>query len=322
MDPLTLGIIALVVGAATGTLNAIGNNSDINNQISQLTTDQEYLEQSHKEEMANLNLEKKQKEESWEQNYYQTIEKATQDYEAAKAERKLSFQNAAAAANKQADKSDREATLSEKNVSSQFNNEINSLILSQAAAGTAYNNQAVQNGQTKGNALSTQAASGTRSSSMNTAIDLEAATNAAQLQQAQDQQRQNEALQLNSLITAAAANTFNIGEARRDALDLRGQYVEGGSKYNEYVLQNKNAKNSYELQTQQLYKDWQLFHQQSDESYWQQYDINKNKYDYQNKKLQTEIDDLNNNRWLDNTTAFFKGFNVGSSTVGSWGNLV
>ncbi|MCQ2242092.1 hypothetical protein [Treponema sp.] len=147
----------------------------------------------------------------------------------------IKYEEAEKEANKNADRSDAFSTLNENTVSNETNNAVEALGLQQLA--DAYNfNTAKKNIEAqKGAALSATAASGTRTSSMNTAIELEAADNNAQLELARKQTDVQNDANLNSILNALMQNRFQIQANRTDAFDLRQRFAAGGTKDDKYA---------------------------------------------------------------------------------------
>lgn len=135
-------------------------------------------------------------------------------------------------ANKKADKQDAQSTLDEGYTAEGFNLGLDQIKAGQEEQTLAFNQQAQANSQAKGNALSSMAASGTRGSSMQQAVDLESAMNAMQLQAAEDKARAGDNIQLANLFQNANQSVNNIQTARTDALDLRKSYEAGGKAFN------------------------------------------------------------------------------------------
>lgn len=131
----------------------------------------------------------------------------------------------------------------------------------QAGAGNDllnYNIASINNGQSKGNALAVTAASGIRSgSSLSDVIEMEAALNSQQLQQAEKQSYMNYDMTLDSLINGIQRqqfgieqerlnNEFNYQQAaltRLEAGRLYNSYEAGGSQYNLYQQKLSNMEN-------------------------------------------------------------------------------
>lgn len=204
------------------------------------------------------------------------IEELTLDYDIAKTE-----------ATKSADTSDRHSTLNERIVSDDVNNQIYALALAQQQEGLAWNNEAISAGQSEGSSLAALSASGTRSSSMQEAVEMQAAQNAAQIQAGEDSQRASDQYSLVSLLNNTQNNVFNLQTDRTTAYDLRQSYEEGGSNYEKFSLNKKNINESYA------------------------YDIDS---------VNDQIDSLKNTSFWDTVSSFFGGASSGWSIGSSLGD--
>lgn len=153
----------------------------------------------------------------------------------------LEFDIAADEANKKADRQDQGLTLSEMFTADNLNNQFDQLRLKQENDALGWNVQAMQNDMQKGNELSNMAASGARSSSMETAVDLEASVNSQILQQQEDMERAGNNLQLGNLFGNLNEATNNIQLGRNDAMDLRKSYDEGGNNWKLYQNNRNNV---------------------------------------------------------------------------------
>lgn len=167
----------------------------------------------------------------------------------------LQFDIAAEEANKKADRSDDQMNLAELFTAENFNNQFDALRLGQEADALGWNVQAMQNASQEGNELSNMAASGARSSSMETAVDLEASVNAQTLQLQEDQQRAQEQIGLSNLFGNLAENTANIQNTRTDAMDLRNSYLEGGNQWKLYQNNRNNLNADYDAAIKSINKD-------------------------------------------------------------------
>lgn len=199
---------------------------------------------------------------SW--NYYQgQIDANSTNKNLTLADLLLDFQNAEKEAYKNADKADALSTIDETYLSNLTNNNLASLSLSQVAEGLQYNQAAQNIAQNTGNALSQQANSGIRAGgSLSSAIEMEAAQNSAQLQLAEDTQRNQDDLQLANILNDLNKNTFNIQSNRTDAMDLRNSFkageigenglaTSGGYNWQKY----QNAKTQTETRYNQQYNE-------------------------------------------------------------------
>lgn len=157
----------------------------------------------------------------------------------------LEFEQDKKAAIKSADRSDQLSTMNEGTVSNQHNNAIEQLSLQQIADAYSFNYMAENSAAQTGNALTAQAGSGTRTSSVMDAVDMQAAQSAQQLQLTEDQQRAGYDANLNGILSALAQNRFQIQANRTDALDLRTSYDVGGDQYEIYQKQRALQEKAY-----------------------------------------------------------------------------
>lgn len=157
----------------------------------------------------------------------------------------LEFEQDKKAAIKSADRSDQLSTMNEGTVSNQHNNAIEQLSLQQIADAYSFNYMAENSAAQTGNALAAQAGSGTRTSSVMDAVDMQAAQSAQQLQLTEDQQRAGYDANLNGILSALAQNRFQIQANRTDALDLRTSYDVGGDQYEIYQKQRALQEKAY-----------------------------------------------------------------------------
>ena len=157
----------------------------------------------------------------------------------------LEFEQDKKAAIKSADRSDQLSTMNEGTVSNQHNNAIEQLSLQQIADAYSFNYMAENSAAQTGNALTAQAGSGTRTSSVMDAVDMQAAQSAQQLQLTEDQQRAGYDSNLNGILSALAQNRFQIQANRTDALDLRTSYDVGGDQYEIYQKQRALQEKAY-----------------------------------------------------------------------------
>lgn len=155
------------------------------------------------------------------------------------------FQQAKEEAIKDADRSDAMSDVNEVYSAEEANNALEQLGLKQIADSYNFNYMAEQNAAQTGNELASAAASGVRGSSLQTAIDLEAAQNAQQLQLTEDQTRAKDEANLNSILNALSQNRFQIQFNRTDAYDLRHSYDEGGYNHKMYMLNRGLQENAY-----------------------------------------------------------------------------
>lgn len=164
----------------------------------------------------------------------------------------LQFKEAKDAANKSADRSDLNSDMNENTVSNQTNAAIEQLSLQQIADAYSFNYAAEQSSAETGNALSAQAVSGTRTSSVMDAVDMQAAQSAQQLQLAEDQARAGYDANLDGILAALAQNRFQIQNNRTDAIDLRASYEKGGNQYEIYSANRGMTEKAYNNKLQDI----------------------------------------------------------------------
>lgn len=164
----------------------------------------------------------------------------------------LQFNIARDEANKSADKSDWKSTMNEGYIAANANNQLDQLSASMEQQGLQFNNEAIAAGAQKGNSLARSAASGTRNSSMNTAIDLESAVNAAQLQAEENAAAASNRYNLNNILSQYNNDVFKLQSDRTDAYDLRHSYDIGGNNWNLYAMNRANTEAGYDNQIKKL----------------------------------------------------------------------
>lgn len=182
------------------------------------------------------------------------LENARLDFESAKekAERNAKQQE------KQAELTDKTLDVTETGLSNDFNTAIDNMYLSQESDAYSWNMAAMQAGSTEGAELANIAGSGVRAgSSLSDAVEMESATNAAQLQFSQDAKRRSDSNNLASVLNGLAGNRYSIESnrigadlMRDEAQYLRNSYLEGGSNYNLYQNQKKliEENGNYQIQ--------------------------------------------------------------------------
>ena len=171
-----------------------------------------------------------------EEMYKINKEKADEEYAAAKenAERNAKEQEL------QANLTDKSLDITEKGLGNDFNAAIDQMYLGQEADAYSWNVQAMQAGSQEGAAYANLASTGVRAgSSLSDAVQMESATNAAQLQFSQDAKRRSDNNNLASVLNNLAGNRFGIQQnrigadlARNNAAYLRNSFQEGGHNYN------------------------------------------------------------------------------------------
>lgn len=164
----------------------------------------------------------------------------------------LEFEIASNKAKKNADRQDKGLTLEEMFTSDGLNGQFDALRLGQEGNVLDWNIQAMQNDQQKGQELSAMAASGTRSSSMADAVEMEASVNSQALQLQEDQTRAQNKIQLANLFgnLGEAVNSISLG--REDAMDLRTSYDEGGDNWRLYQNERQNTIDNFNSNINQL----------------------------------------------------------------------
>lgn len=159
----------------------------------------------------------------------------------------LEFEIAKKNANKNADKSDILTTLEEQSLSETSSNQIKQLGLQQEAETFAWNQQAMTNESSKGDALNNMGSSGIRagSSSLSDAVDLQSALNEKQLQMQQDSQRNSDELNLAGVLKNLRGGIANTQFNRTEANDLRNSFIEGGDQFNLYQSNRGNTEANF-----------------------------------------------------------------------------
>lgn len=241
MGSLIAGIISAAVGGIAGMASSLWGDKEARGRI---TRESEYQRELYE-------LQKREAEEK----YRQAKEQAERN---------------AAQAEKQAELTDKTLDVTEKGLAIDFNTAIDQMYLSQESDAYDWNNAAMQAGSSEGAAYSNLAGSGVRAgSSLSDAVQMESATNAAQLQFSQDAKRRNDNNNLAGVLNNLAGNRWNIQQnrigadiMRDDAAYLRSSYEKGGRNYNLYQLQLEELKKNYE------YKDEQLDYEYGQHSGW------------------------------------------------------
>lgn len=188
-----------------------------------------------------------------EEMYKINKEKADEEFAAAKenAERNAKEQEL------QAKLTDKSLDITEKGLGNDFNASIDQMYLGQEADAYSWNAQEMQLGSQEGAAYANLASSGVRAgSSLSDAVQMESATNAAQLQFSQDAKRRSDNNNLASVLNNLAGNRFNIQQnrigadlARDNAAYLRNSFAEGGHNYNLYQNQLTALKTTTNYET-------------------------------------------------------------------------
>jgi hypothetical protein len=148
------------------------------------------------------------------------------------------------------------------------------MYLGQEADAYNWNAQERQAGSQEGAAYANLAASGVRAgSSLSDAVEMESATNAAQLQFSQDAKRRSDNNNLASVLNSLASNRFGIQQnrigadiARDNASWLRNSFAEGGHNYNLYQNQLKALKTTTDYETTEA--NYQIEQHSGSNAFW------------------------------------------------------
>lgn len=178
----------------------------------------------------------------------------------------LQFDVAKKQANKSALRSDEASDINERAIANDANGQIRGLSLQQISDTMGWNSQAMSADQSRGDALSSIASSGTRSSSMQQAVEQQASLNSAQLQQQQDATRAGQSLSLAQVFNNLSQNKANIQADRTDAFDLRQSYKSAitdslgrnlgrGDQYALYAENRNDVANQYNAQIKKIEKE-------------------------------------------------------------------
>ena len=210
----------------------------------------------------------------------QSLDYVNQEYNLKKAEADLEFNQAKEEAQRNADKLNEQADLTdlsqdvaEKTLANDFNTTIDNLYLSQEQDTLGWNTSAMQSGSSEGSAYANIAGSGVRAgSSMSDAVLMESAVNSSMLQFAQDSKRRSDNNNLASVLNGLAGNEIGImanridaDRKREDALNLVNSYLKGGTNYELYKnnlaqLGNWQAQQSNKLHQQYAeHSGWSAF---------------------------------------------------------------
>lgn len=182
-----------------------------------------------------------------------------QQEEAFKLAKKEAYENAR--------KADEQTTFQEQNLSGVYSDKIEQLGLAELMQTYSENSTLMSNEQQKADALSTTAASGTRTSSVQDSIDLQSAINNDILQAEKETNKKNNDFQLADILNSLANTNFGLQTQRTNAEDLRKSYEYGGTAWKQ--KQNANLATI----AQAYWKNNQLNEKLSDT-----YDFGKNLY--------------------------------------------
>lgn len=227
-------IAGIVVAAVSATAGVIGSALDDKRARESAARNKAYIEQ-----MYRINK-----------------ERAKEEFEAAKEQAERN----AARTEQQAELTDKSLDITEQGLSNDFNAAIDQLYLGQENDAMSWNAQSMQAESLEGASYANLAASGVRSgSSLSDAVQMESATNAAQLQFSQDAKRRSDDNNLASVLNNLAGNRWNIQQnrigadiMREDAQYLRNSYLEGGHNWNLYQNQLKSLKTTTNYQATEL----------------------------------------------------------------------
>lgn len=231
---LIVGIIVAAAAATSGLIGSIQADTEAYNK--------DVAQQNYLDEMYLL------KKDEAEEKFKQAKEEAEKNAEYAK-------QNA--------DLADLGADIAEQAASNDLNTTIDNMYLSQANDAMQWNAQARQAGSAEGAGYAQLASSGVRAgSSLSDAVEMEAATNAAQLQFSQDATRRSNDNNLASVLNGIANTRYNImsnrigaDNTRKQANDLIASYAEGGHNWNLYQNNLKQLKTDRDYDWNQLEYD-------------------------------------------------------------------
>lgn len=231
-------IVGIVVAAAAATSGLIGSIQADTEAYQKAQAQQNYLD-----EMYLLKTEKAEEE------FNQAKEEAEKNAEYAK-------QNA--------DLADLGSDIAEQGTSNDINTAIDNMYLSQANDAMQWNAAARQAGSAEGGSYAQLASSGVRAgSSLSDAVEMESATNAAQLQFSQDATRRSNDNNLASVLNGIANTRYNImsnrvgaDTTRQQANDLIASYAAGTLDENGNVINKGGSQwNLYRNNLAQLKKD-------------------------------------------------------------------
>lgn len=143
-------------------------------------------------------------------------------------------------ANRAADKSDTETTLSEAMLGSGANGALRSLGMQQQASAFGYNADAVGTGTNEGAANESAAQGGTRGSSALQSAAMGRDASSAGLQMQEDYDRLNGDLTLMGAMNSVLAGAQEAQARRTEARETRESYAEGGEQWGIYKKQREN----------------------------------------------------------------------------------
>jgi hypothetical protein len=298
-------IVSGIVAAVGGTLGAVSwvvNNAE---EIHEIERQKEYLEKQHLAQEAVLETNYKQNVKNADLKYQQTFDNAQLEYELESASlaknKELSentlltnFNENKKENNYKADVADEADTRSEWLYAKELNSQLDVLRATQQSYADSFNQSQVSSGRDYGDALSAAASSGTRSSSMNTAIELDKATNSSQLMSSQKLANAEISGQYSNYLLENAKNTFALQQSRDNSNYLRNLFKEGGKEYNLYQNSLKTLNSQYLWAIDELIQKTDNTQYQALQTYTQQIKNYKADYDAQQKLLDTNYQNNQN----------------------------
>lgn len=222
----------------------------------------------------------------------------------------IEFEEAQKQAYKNANRSDEQSTMAERTTSNNVNSNIQALGLQDIANAYSFNNASQTASASKGNSLANMAASGTRTSSLGSAVDMSDKQSQDQLQLSEDMSRIQSGAQLNSILDALGQDVFQIRNNRQDAEQLRQAYNDGGYAASE---SDGGILNTIFTEIGNTVKD--IYGRSTNYagagSEYRKYMLNRNRasdnYDYQITDLNKAISDISDHTTLRAVQRFFGG---------------
>lgn len=163
-------------------------------------------------------------------------------------------------ANREADKQDKQTTRGESTLSDNISAQTAMLNLEQAMSGLSLNTSETELGQSYGASLASMSSNGTRSSSLNQAVEMQAALSTAQIESQKEAGRNSYDFSLKNIIDSMANGVFDIQTSRDDTNYLRNSYEAGGAAYESYQANLTYLNDQAKLEKRRLadsFKDWQ-----------------------------------------------------------------
>lgn len=287
MDPVTLTLISMGIKSVIGLGNAVAGNLEDNNQVAAY---KEQLQRTQEEKNSTLSL------------------------------LDIEFEEAQKQAYKNADRSDAQSTMAEKTTSNNINSNIQALGLQDIANAYSFNNASQTASASKGKSLASMAASGTRTSSMGSAVEMSDRQSQDQLQLNEDMSRIQSDAQLNNLLSALGQDVFQISNNRQDAEELRQAYNDGGyaAKESDGTILG-TIKNSFQNLINA--KTGEMNNYAGAGSEYRKYMLNRNRannsYNYQISNLNKAISDIEDHTTLRAIQRFFTGASESNNVANS-----